>query len=141
MVDLKKYVSICLFLWVIQLAAQSQVSKSVKQEDSDKVYAGLQIQASFPGGTDSFVRFITNNFVYPLRCQDSGISGYVLLRFVVEKDGKVKNITVLEETKRCPEFSKEAVRVLSLSPPWIPGKVDGSYVRSYRVLPIRLSLQ
>ncbi len=98
------------------------------------------VQAKFVGGDDAFIEFVKANFQYPARCQDEGINGSVLLRFVVNTKGKVSNISVIEETASCKEFTAEAIRVLQSSPDWIPGMVNGKFVKSYRVVPISLRL-
>ena len=48
--------------------------------------------------------------------------------------------TLIGQSAKCPEFAAEALRVLRSSPKWIPGKANGQYVRSYRELPIRMSV-
>ncbi len=105
---------------------------------SDPVKA--DVQAKFMGGDDAFIEFVKGEFQYPGRCQDEGINGYVLLRFVVDTKGNVSNVTMMEETPSCKEFTEEAIRVLKKSPQWIPGMVSGKFVKSYRVVPIRLNL-
>ncbi len=67
---------------------------------------------------------------------DAGESGNVKIRFVVDKDGKLSNFTIVESSN--PLFEAEALRVLKLSPNWIPGYVEGEAVKSYRLLPIKL---
>lgn len=99
------------------------------------------IQARFPGGDSAFVSFVRNNFVYPYRCLENGISGYVVLRFIVDKNGNVSDIRAVKETAACKEFTLEAIRVLRRSPRWIPGQANGKFVKSYRQVPIRLDVQ
>jgi protein TonB len=91
------------------------------------------------GGMNAFYAYIGDNFNYPNRCLKKNIDGYVKLRFTVETDGRIGNITVMEETSNCPEFTQEAVRVLLASPPWIPAMKYGRIIRAYRVIPIRIS--
>ena len=92
------------------------------------------------GGELAFQKYIAKNFEYPIRCQEKGIGGSVLLRFVVEVDGSITHIRVLESSAKCPEFAKEAVRVLKSSTRWKPGTYNGRNVKSYRELPLRLSM-
>lgn len=106
--------------------------------NSDPVKA--DVQAKFVGGDEAFIEYVRSNFQYPARCQDEGINGYVLLRFVVNTKGKVSDVKMMEETASCKEFTEEAIRVLKGSPDWIPGLVGGRFVKSYRVVPIRLNL-
>ena len=104
------------------------------------ITTGLDVTARFIGGESAFMNYVSANFEYPARCQENGINGDVQLRFVVEIDGRISTISVLKETKACPEFTFEAIRILKKSPRWIPAQVKGKSVRSYYTLPISLQL-
>jgi TonB family protein len=107
----------------------------------DSIYScEMGNKAQFVGGEAAFREFVYDKFIYPKRCLESGISGSVIIRFVVEKDGRLSNLTVVEQSAKCPEFAAEALRVVRSSPKWIPGKANGEYVRSYRELPIRMAV-
>ncbi len=107
----------------------------------DGPVADVQVKASYPGGEAAFRDYVASTFQYPVRCQDEGINGSVILRFIVDKTGKISNIQVVEETKSCPEFTEEAKRVLKSSKRWIPGQNKGQFVVSWREIPIRLSVE
>ena len=62
------------------------------------------------------------------------VSGKVIVAFVVEKDGSLTDIKVLRDIGF--GTGKEAIRVLKLSPKWIPGQQNGHVVRSNNQLPI-----
>lgn len=136
-----------LFLLVGAIHAQSSTPVAVKAADSvvvdqDSVYGnGMEQKAQFKGGDKAFQKYVMNNFRYPARCQENGIGGSVLLRFVVDVDGSIVNIQVLEVSTKCPEFAKEAVRILKNSPRWIPGMYNGRFVKSYRELPLKMAVQ
>ena len=103
--------------------------------------ANVAVKASFPGGEAAFREYVGTEFQYPVRCQDEGINGSVVLRFVVDGSGKISRVTAIEETKSCPEFTAEAIRVLQRSPRWIPGQNKGRFVVSWREIPIRLTVE
>jgi protein TonB len=138
-----------LFLLVGAIQAQAQSSAPVADNavdpaviDQDSVYSCSTGQkAQFKGGDIAFQKYVMNNFTYPARCQENGIGGSVLLRFVVDVDGRIVNIQVLEVSTKCPEFGQEAVRILKNSPRWIPGMHNGRYVKSYRELPLKMAVQ
>jgi Gram-negative bacterial TonB protein C-terminal len=109
--------------------------------DSIIVCKLADVQAQFVGGDNAFNEFLMSNFIFPERCREEGIGGRVLLRFVVDTKGRISQISAIEETKSCPEFTTEAIRVLKMSPKWIPGLVNGRYVNSWRQLPIKLTLE
>jgi Na+-translocating ferredoxin:NAD+ oxidoreductase RnfG subunit len=109
--------------------------------DSNQIELKPNVKASFPGGEAKFREYVQRTFQFPVRCQDYGINGYVVLRFIVDSKGEISDIKVIEETKTCPEFSSEAIRILQKSPRWVPGQVNGRFIKSYREIPIRLSVR
>jgi protein TonB len=112
------------------------------QVKEDSIYScTVANRATTPGGMDMFFKHVIDNFVYPKRCWEQGINGSVLIRFVVEKDGRVSNAIAVEQTPKCPEFTAEAIRVINSTPRWIPGTHNGQNVRSYLEIPIRMSVK
>lgn len=106
----------------------------------DDIKTDVQFKAKYPGGDEAFREFVAAEFQYPLRCQDENINGSVLLQFAVDEMGRVSRVKAIEETKRCPEFTTEAIRVLKKSPKWIPGQNNGVFLKSWRTIPITLEV-
>ena len=106
--------------------------------NDDKVANDVQIKANYPGGEAAFRDYVAGEFIYPQRCQDEGINGSVMLRFVVDEAGRISRVHAIEDTKSCPEFTSEAIRVLKKSPRWVPGQNNGKFLKSWREIPIRL---
>lgn len=75
---------------------------------------------------------------YPDEAVSEGIQGKVLVSFVVEKTGKVTNVEVVEGAD--PLLDAEALRVVSVSPDWIPAKLKGKTVRSRITVPVEFRL-
>lgn len=86
-------------------------------------------------------RFLSSQIRYPETAKDAGKQGTVYVSFVVEKDGTISNIVMLKEVPGVPEFSKEAIRVVSIMPNWTPGKQNGKLVRVKYTLPVKFTLQ
>ncbi len=95
------------------------------------------IEASFPGGEAAFHDYVAKEVQYPVRCKDERIKGSVLLRYLVDKSGRISRVSALEETKSCPEFTEEAIRIIKRSPRWIPAQQNGEFIDSWRESPIR----
>lgn len=109
-------------------AQTDEVKKKVTQSDGDT-------DACFPGGAAEMQRFIYETLIYPEEAIELGIQGRVYLSFIVEMDGSLTSI----EVKRgglSPEINKEAIRIVSLMPNWIPSQTNGKIVRSRCSLPI-----
>ena len=81
----------------------------------------VEEKPSFQGGdANTFSKWIGQNMVYPEIAKENGVQGRVTLQFTVNADGTVSNIKVLRGVDSA--LDKEAVRVVSMSPRWKPGK-------------------
>lgn len=81
---------------------------------------------SFPGGDSSLMKFINNTREYPKSAYDKGIQGRVTCSFVINVDGTVSHISVIRGVE--PSLNKEAIRILSKMPEWVPGRLNGHAV-------------
>lgn len=90
------------------------------------------------GDIPSMLKWIAKNLQYPESALNNGVQGQVVLKFVVERDGRVTDIQVLKKVD--PALDKEAVRVLEKMPKWTPGKQRGKAVRSRFTLPVRFKI-
>jgi protein TonB len=88
----------------------------------------------FPGGSEALNAFLTREIQYPEVARNTGITGTVLIEFVVGKDGRVSNAKV--KVPLFPECDKEAVRGVMAMPKWKPGKNNGKAVRCYYQVPV-----
>ena len=88
----------------------------------------------FPGGPDSLNAFLSREIQYPLVAKNKGITGTVLIEFVVEKDGRVTNGMV--KVSLSPDCDEEALRGVMSMPNWKPGKNMGKPVRCYFQIPV-----
>jgi protein TonB len=93
----------------------------------------------FPGGFAKMYEYLRANLKYPSDAIAVGISGKVVLQFVVERDGSISNIKPLYTL--FPSCDAEAIRVVQSMPKWIPGSVKGRPVRAYYTIPIAFILQ
>ncbi|MCL1851056.1 MAG: energy transducer TonB [Bacteroidetes bacterium] len=89
-------------------------------------------------GFDNMYAFLRSNLHYPEIPRTLGISGTVLVEFVVERDGSITNVTVAAGVS--PELDKEAVRVVKLMPRWKPGEQMGKTVRCSYSIPIKFTI-
>ena len=68
-----------------------------------------------------------------------GTQGRVMVDFIIEKDGKVTGVRVAKGVS--PELDAEAVKVVSASPKWKPGRVAGEKVRVSMTIPVEFRLE
>jgi protein TonB len=109
----------------------------IKIED-EKVYINVDIEPSFPGGYSEFVNFIKSTVVYPEMACEMGEQGIVYVRFVVNKNGSIEQVSI--EQGVTDALNKEAIRVVRKMPNWIPGEQNGKKVRASYNLPISFKL-
>jgi protein TonB len=88
----------------------------------------------FPGGTSELMSYLQKNLRYPQMAIDVGIEGRVILKFVVSKTGGISDVQVVKGID--PSCDREAVRVVSSMPNWIPGAQNGNPVAVYFTLPV-----
>ncbi len=101
-------------------------------------YYDYEIMPQFPGGFNELVRYLSTNIKYPKKARRQGISGKVVLKFIVDVDGSIQNITV--EKSVSEELDEEAIRVVKKMPKWQPGLFDGTKVKVYYLLPVSFKL-
>lgn len=113
-----------------------------ENEDNGKIYlpeAGQE--AMYVRGLEAFIEKVKNEFVLPADCQSQAINAKMELQFVVSKEGLVSDIRVLKGCALCPEYEKEAIRILqSTNRKWIPASINKKFVNSYRRVPIDISI-
>ena len=76
---------------------------------------------------------------YPEEAVRDGVQGRVMVDFIVEKDGKVSNVKVSKGVSE--ELDAEAVKVISASPKWKPGRLKGEKVRTAMTIPVEFRLE
>ena len=103
-----------------------------------KVYDLVDKMPSFPGGLEELYKWIDNNVQYPAVARENGIEGRVILKFIVEKDGSLRDSTVIRSVH--PMVDREALRLVGQMPKWNPGKRAGIPVRVRCCLPIKFKL-
>ena len=76
---------------------------------------------------------------YPEEALRNGVQGRVTVEFIVDKDGKVTDVRVVKGVS--DELDAEAVKVVSASPKWKPGRVNGNKVRTMVSIPVEFRLE
>ncbi|WP_207421941.1 energy transducer TonB [Desertivirga brevis] len=101
--------------------------------------ANIEVQPEFPGGMNKFYEYVGRSYNYPAAAKEQGVSGRVILNFVVEKDGSLTDIKVVRDLGM--GTGDEAIRVLKKSKKWNPGIQNGRPVRVSYTIPIVLNLE
>ena len=115
------------------------IEKVFNLPEDTTIYETPECLPSYRGDVDALYRHIAFEMHYPDSAIEKGIEGRVIIRFVVEKDGRLTNFEVLKSPDDL--LSKEALRVLRQTEPWIPAQNEGRPVRSHFCMPITFRLR
>ena len=93
---------------------------------------------SFPDGTEAMYRYIYSSIKYPAEAKAKGISGQVIVQFVVSKEGEIQKAKVVRGL--VGGLNEEALRIVNSMPTWSPGLHNGRPVPVTFTLPIKFVL-
>ena len=114
----------------------------VEEEVEEETYFVFNVEEkpTFNGGdANEFTKWVNTHIQYPQIAQEMSIQGKVTLQFTIEKDGSLQNVKVLSTPDE--SLSKEAVRVVSSSPKWKPGKQRDRAVKVTYTFPVLFQLR
>lgn len=107
---------------------------------STKLFANDTIPPTYKGGEAAMAKFLASHVKYPRDAVKSGAQGIVIVSFIVDKTGKIRNAE-----SKSPELhaslQQEAVRVISIMPPWVPGTINDTVRAFIFSLPIKFSVE
>ena len=106
--------------------------------DENGIYAIVEDSANYPGGFNELIKWLQANIQYPDDCKKEKIGGRVITKFLIDKDGSIKEAKILRGIH--PSLDQEALRVINTMPKWNPGKVKGEPVVSQFVMPVVFSI-
>jgi protein TonB len=109
-----------------------------KAEEEEGIFTTVQIESSYKGGPEAWKRFLLKNFRPPEMEADGPVTATVVVRFIVDKEGKVSEVEAISGPER---LRQEAVRVIRLSGQWEPAIQNGRKVSAYKLQPITVTLQ
>ncbi len=116
--------------------AQSNGSVTVGGE----IYTVVEQSPTFPGGEEALIQWLGTHVQYPEEAKKNAVEGTVFVTFVVEKDGSISDVKVLNPKAKTAVLEQEAVRVVRTMPKWKAGKSHGKKVRVQFNLPIVFKL-
>lgn len=115
----------------------------VQEEEVEEEAIPFQLveeKPKFQGGdANDFSKWVNSRLVYPDIAKENGVQGRVTLQFTVNADGSVTNVKVLRGVDSA--LDKEAVRVVSSSPKWTPGRQRDRAVKVTYTFPVIFQLR
>ena len=116
----------------------NEFAKEDKATKDEQVYYVVEKSPEFPGGVKALENFMIKNLKYPEELKESGISGMVIVSFIIDTDGSIKDIKIIRGLD--PLLDQEAIRVIKLLPKWKPGIQNGKPVKTNYILPVRFTI-
>ena len=125
---------------VIEIKDYVEGPEEEEIEEEEIPYVFVEQKPSFRGGdANSFSKWVASKLVYPEIAKATGIQGRVMVAFSINTDGSVSNVRVTRSLD--PALDKEAVRVISSSPKWTPGKQRDRAVKVSYSIPVIFQLR
>jgi protein TonB len=104
-------------------------------EDDPIPFVTVEQKPTFNGGdANGFAKWVNSRLVYPEVAKENGVEGRVTLQFTIGKDGRLQDVKVLNSPDE--SLAQEAVRVVSSSPKWEPGRQRDRTVKVSYTFPV-----
>lgn len=118
----------------------NNIDENMESSEEAIPFKLVEEEPSFMGGdANTFSKWVNDRLVYPEIAKKNGVQGRVTLQFTINTDGSVSDVKVLSGVD--PSLDKEAVRVVSMSPKWTPGKQRGRAVSVTLTFPVIFQLR
>jgi TonB family protein len=126
----------CSFNLSAQNKVQSAITNSCCLKHDTVAQNVVDVNAKFQGGDLSkFQGYISREIRFPVEAIKNKWGGKIHIKFIVNWDGKVKDVSVYSSSKR-KLLDEEAIRVVKTSPDWTPAQLDSVYVPQIFIIPI-----
>jgi protein TonB len=124
-----------------QIDEGKQVIEEKKDDDENKIFEKVEVEAAFPGGDAAWRKFLERNLRGDVASEAGAPAGSytVWVQFVVDKEGNVSDVKAL--TNHGFGMEDEAVRVIKKGPQWKPAIQNGRNVKAYRKQPITFQIE
>ena len=117
-------------------------SKTVQKDDHAgnkvEIFAIVEDNPRYPGGTEALHKFLMTNLKYPETAKKKGIQGIVVVSYIIDSKGNVKQAKVMRGVS--PELDQEALRLTNMIKGWKPATQNGKPIKRVVTMPIRFSL-
>jgi protein TonB len=113
-----------------------QIVEEKKEEDENKIFDKVEIEASFPGGDAKWRQYLERNCNGQVATDNGAPEGTytTMVQFVVDKEGNISDVKAL--TNHGYGMEQEAIRTIQKGPKWNPAIQNGRQVKAYRRQPI-----
>lgn len=121
---------ITVFVFPSEFFAQTNI---ITIPDLSDVNVTADTLPEFIGGKEAYDQFLSENLKYPLIAYENKEQGRVVVRFVVESNGKITRAHILKSVS--PTLDAEVLRFVNSMPDWLPGKIGEKCVAVMQNIP------
>jgi len=126
---------------VKSVSADMDVETGLEKGDTGRTATGIlfftwvdEMPQFSVNGYQDFNDYIRKNLRYPENARERGVTGEVLIQFIVNTYGKVEDVKAIQVVD--PLLDQEAIRVVKSSPRWRSGRQNGEKVNVQLVYPL-----
>ena len=118
-----------------------QIVEVKKEDDENKIFDKVEIEASFPGGDSKWRQYLERNANGQVATDNGAPEGTytTVVQFVVDKEGNISDVRAL--TNHGYGMEEEAIRVIKKGPKWNAAIQNGRQVKAYRKQPITFRVE
>jgi protein TonB len=123
------------FITLAFIAIQSNAQTSTNDTDFVKEFTSVQVEAKFPGGTSAWRKYLEQNLnasvgsrYIKLKRGEQSARQTATVSFLVDKEGNISEVEVVNPNEVHPKVAAEAMRVIKNGPKWTPAVQDGKNV-------------
>lgn len=126
--------------WQVQQDSVAQRDSTARKKPSGRVFERPEVMPEYPGGPSALMEYVKSHMKYPASAAKAKKQGRAVVRFVVETDGSLGEISILKSAGD-EALDAEALRVVrSIRKKWKPGQLNGKPVPVKYALPLTFRL-
>jgi len=120
-------------------STSKQIVETTEGYQESEVFDRAEVMPQFPGGVEKMMLYLKTNLQYPQTAKQNGLEGKVIIKFVIDVDGSIKDPVILKDGigGGCGD---EAIRLVKSMPKWKPGEQRGKPAKVYYTLPVTFRL-
>ena len=140
-----RYIIVVVFLFfgrIELMNAQNSPPPSVSDSSNNIIFTKVDVEAAFPGGEAGWRKYLMQNLEIDKIAKkikiprgEKELRETIIVKFVVARNGTISDVAA-ENIDADPKCIAEAIRVINISPKWVPAKQNGRSVNAYRRQPI-----
>ena len=123
----------------IEVVAYEGTIEYASSKPEGKVYDEPETSPQYPGGIEAMMKKLSEVLKYPEEAMNENRQGRVVVRFIVDRTGKVCDPTIAQSVS--PDLDRAAIDAVMQLDNFTPGTVEGKPVNVYFALPVMFSLR